>query len=312
MTAVALEIAGARCSFGDRAALDGVDLQVAPGELVALLGPNGAGKTTLLRASAGRVRLVEGSARVAGRNPATDPVARRALGIVPQAIALYSQLTARDNLNVFAQLLGLRGAARGEAVERGLQRAGLQARATERVGNLSGGMQRRLNIVAGALHEPRLLLLDEPTVGVDPAARESIHAMLDRLRAGGMGLLLTTHDLEQAAELADRVAFMLDGRIVGSGSVAELLTRVFGTAQELVLLLAEPATGAGLQLLQSFGLQSLRDNRLWSGPLEGGLDRLAEVQSTLRASGLQVVEVSLREPGLSGVYRRLTGQEFRS
>ncbi|MEE4184316.1 MAG: ABC transporter ATP-binding protein, partial [Gammaproteobacteria bacterium] len=198
MSGPVLELAGARCTLGQRQALDGVDLSVNAGELVALLGPNGAGKTTLLRACSGRIRLSAGTARVAGRNPATDPAARRALGIVPQNIALYPQLAAQDNLSVFAQLAGLRGAARRAAVARALQRAGLQARAGELVKNLSGGMQRRLNIVAGALHEPRLLLLDEPTVGVDPAARESIHALLEKLRADGMGLLLTTHDLEQA------------------------------------------------------------------------------------------------------------------
>jgi ABC-2 type transport system ATP-binding protein len=310
MSARVLEIVGAGCSLGERQALDGVDLSVAAGELVALLGPNGAGKTTLLRACSGRIRLRTGTVRVAGRNPATDPVARRSLGIVPQSIALYPQLSAADNLSVFAQLSGLRGAARTAAVARALQRAGLQARAGDTVKNLSGGMQRRLNIVAGALHEPRLLLLDEPTVGVDPAARESIHALLETLRAAGMGLLLTTHDLDQAAELADRVAFMLAGRIVASGSLTELLARVFGPGQELLLLLAEPAADAGLGLLQSWGLQPLRGGCLWSGPLAGGVERLAELQAALAAAALRVVEISLREPGLSGVYRHLTGQEF--
>lgn len=310
MSARVLELAGARCTLGQRQALDGVDLSVDSGELLALLGPNGAGKTTLLRACSGRIQLREGTVRVAGRNPATDPVARRALGIVPQSIALYPQLSAQDNLSVFAQLAGLRGQARTAAVARALQRAGLQARAADIVKNLSGGMQRRLNIVAGSLHEPRLLLLDEPTVGVDPAARESIHAVLEALRAEGMGILLTTHDLEQAAELADRVAFMQAGRIVASGSVNDLLSRVFDSGQELLLVLAEPAADAGQSLLRSWALQPLRDGRLWSGPMAGGMERLAELQVLLSEADMRVVEISLREPGLSGVYRHLTGQEF--
>ena len=304
-----LEISGARRRFADRKALQGVSISIKPGEILALLGPNGAGKTTLMRAAAGRLRLEEGTARVVGRDPATDPVARRALGIVPQTIALYPHLTARENLDVFARLMGIKGKALTQAVKDGLRRAGLTERGHDTLVDLSGGMQRRLNIVAGTLHQPQLLLLDEPTVGIDLTAREAIHALLHDLRDSGMGMLLTTHDFDQAASIADRVAFMVDGRILVEGSVAQLVDQVFGGAKELVVSLDRPADKVGASILEFFSLRPTRDQRLWSGPLIGGYAELPEIEQQLEQSGLHVAEIRLRDPGLNGVFLHLAGQE---
>jgi len=304
-----LQIVGARRRFAQRKALQGVSVTVAPGEILALLGPNGAGKTTLMRAAAGRLRLEEGTVRVVGSDPAQDPAARRALGIVPQTIALYPHLTARENLDVFARLMGIKGKALAQTVNEGLQRAGLASRGDDTLVDLSGGMQRRLNIVAGTLHQPQLLLLDEPTVGVDLTAREAIHALLHDLRDTGMGMLLTTHDFEQAASIADRVAFMLDGRILVEGSVAELVNQVFGGAKELVVSLDRPADKVGASILEFFSLRPTRDQRLWSGPLTGGYDELPKIEQQLEESGLHVAEIRLRDPGLNGVFLHLAGQE---
>lgn len=309
MTETVLEIRNARRGFAERRALQEVSLTVAAGEILSLLGPNGAGKTTLMRAAAGRLRLEAGTVRVAGRDPAKDPLARRALGIVPQSIALYPHLTSRENLDVFARLMGLKGRQVKQSVTAGLKRAGLSDRANDLLSDLSGGMQRRLNIVAAALHSPRLLLLDEPTVGVDVNAREEIHALLHDLRDSGMGMLLTTHDFEQAASIADRVAFMLDGLIVAEGRVDELVKSVFGNAKELVVSLDRPAGDGAQAVLQSFGLRSTRDQRLWSGPLTGGYDELPEIERQLDQSGLHAAEIRLRDPGLNGVFLHLTGQE---
>lgn len=309
-SAPVLRIERARCALAGKSVLRGVDLQVFPGELVTLLGPNGAGKTTLLRAASGRVQLASGTVLVAGRNPLSDKVARRALGIVPQTIALYPQLSVRDNLSVFARLLGLRGKLQAAAVDLGLRRAGLEARGASAVAELSGGMQRRLNIVAGALHAPRLLLLDEPTVGVDVDAREAIHALLDQLRGDGMGLLLTTHDLEQAAQLADRVVLLRAGEVVAAGSVTELVDRVFAEAQELTIALRQPAEPAARAVLEHWGLRELRGGRLWSGALHGGVELLAERRAQLVAAGAEPIELRLREASLSSAYLQLTGQEF--
>jgi ABC-2 type transport system ATP-binding protein len=309
MSESVLEVSGARRGFAERKALQDVSVTVAPGEILALLGPNGAGKTTLMRAAAGRLRLEAGTVRVVGRDPAADPVARRALGIVPQTIALYPHLTARENLDVFARLMGIKGKALKQAVSDGLHRAGLTDRGHDSLVDLSGGMQRRLNIVAGTLHQPQLLLLDEPTVGVDLTAREGIHALLHDLRDGGMGMLLTTHDFEQAASIADRVAFMLDGRILVEGSVTELVDKVFAGAKELVVSLDRPADLNGAAILQSFSLRPTRDKRLWSGPLVGGYEELPKIEQQLEQSGLHVAEIRLRDPGLNGVFLHLAGQE---
>jgi ABC-2 type transport system ATP-binding protein len=310
MSSPVLEIVGARRRFAEQKALQDVSLSVAPGEVVALLGPNGAGKTTLMRAITGRLRLERGTVKVLGADPRTQRKARRHLGLVPQSIALYPQLTAKENLQVFARLMGVRSADCAAAVDEGLRRAGLLERADSALRHLSGGMQRRINIVAGTLHKPALLLLDEPTVGVDLAAREAIHTMLNELRDAGMSMLICTHDFEQAARIADRVAFMVEGSIVVEGPVDELVKSVFGDSKELLIALAQPADAAAEEFLRSFKLQSTRDRRLWSGPLIGGYDELPQIEERLEASGLHAAEIRLRDPGLSGVFLHLTGEEL--
>jgi len=207
--------------------LAGVDLDARAGELVALLGPNGAGKTTLLRAISGRLHLDTGTVRICGDGPDAAGT-RRLIGLVPQSIALYGRLSARANLELFGRLAGLPARGLGEAVAEALEWTGLGERATEPVGRLSGGMQRRLHIAASTLHRPRLLLLDEPTVGLDPAVRTGIHDVLRALRRADMAIVLTTHDLQEATELADRVAFMAAGRVLAAGSPASLVHEHYG------------------------------------------------------------------------------------
>ncbi len=305
MPSTVLEITNARRAFADRHALRDVSLSVAAGETVALLGPNGAGKTTLIRAIAGRLKLDTGRVLVTGCDPLSDRAARHALGIVPQSIALYPQLTARQNLDVLARLSGVKSAAVGGAVDEALGRAGLRDRANDRLATLSGGMQRRLNIVAGTLHRPQLLLLDEPTVGLDLHARESIHTLLRALGDIGIAIVFSTHDFDQAAAVADRAAFMANGRLLQEGPVAELITRFFGDAKEAIVALSQPAAPSTQQILQSWGLSAGENSELWSGPLRGGYAELAQLENQLAQAGARVAEIRLREPGLGGVFRRL-------
>lgn len=302
MSTAILEFTKACRNFGDREALKDISLSICAGEIVALLGPNGAGKTTLIRAATGRIRLDSGSVSVTGRNPVTDSGARRALGIVPQTLALYPQLSSRENLDVFARLMGLTGAAVGRAVEQALERADLQDRADELLVRLSGGMQRRLNIVAGTLHSPQLLLLDEPTVGVDLPSRESIQALLQALRDTGMGIVVSTHDFEQAASIADRAVFLAQGRLLRQGSVEELINDVFGDAKEGLVSLGAAASAPAAAILEKFNLYTTSNDQLWSGPLRGGYPELEKLESQLHAVGARVAEVRLRDPGLSGVF----------
>ena len=300
-----LEIRDACRGFRSRRALQSVSLRLAAGEMLALLGPNGAGKTTLMRAVTGRLALDSGSVRIAGLDPRRDPAARVKLGIVPQAIALYPHLTVRENLDVFARLLGLKGAAVGQAVERALHRARLADRAGELLPQLSGGMQRRLNIVAGTLHEPRLLLLDEPTVGVDMHAREAIHTLLHELRDAGMAIMISTHDFDQATDVADRAAFMAEGRLLEDGPIGELLARYFGTAKEGMVTLVEAATPEVADILTSAGLKPVEAERVWAGPVTGGYTAFAALEAKLEATGVHVDELRLREPHLGAVFREV-------
>jgi ABC-2 type transport system ATP-binding protein len=305
-----LEIRGAGKSYGPRVALTDVSLSVRRGEILALLGPNGAGKTTLVRAVCGRIALDAGSVRIAGGDPRTDARVRRRFGIVPQEIALYPELTARENLEILGRLAGVPRRGVAEAVRHALEWADLAGRADDRVGTLSGGMKRRLNIVAGALHAPDLLVLDEPTVGVDPAAREALHRVLGSFRARGLALLLTTHDLDQAAELADRVVILVEGRVRAMGSPAGLVQDTFGGAKELRITLSADPDAAGRARLQAEGLESAGAPTRWSGRLAAGLENVSSLGERLTAGGLEIAELRVREPGLRGVFFRVTGREL--
>jgi ABC-2 type transport system ATP-binding protein len=285
-------------------------LSLVRGEILALLGPNGAGKTTLVRAVCGRIPLDAGTVRVGGGDPYRDPSVRRRLGLVPQEIALYQELTARENLEVLGRIAGVPRREIGAAVSRALEWAGLEGRADDRVGRLSGGMKRRLNVVAGALHTPDVLVLDEPTVGVDPAAQEALHRVLNSFRSRGLGLLLTTHDLDQAAELADRVAILVEGRIRALGSPAELIQAAFGGSKELRITLAATPDETGQSRLRSEGLEPAGAPTEWSGRLGAGLEDVAALGGRLAAAGLRIAELRVREPGLRGVFFRVTGREL--
>ncbi len=293
--------------FGVRAALSGADLNAHRGEILVLLGPNGAGKTTLLRALCGRTRLDGGTIRVAGGDP-LEAAVRRRIGFVPQSIALWTQLSVRHNLELFGRLAGVQHSELHAAVADTLEWSGLAARAGDVVATLSGGMQRRINIAAGTLHRPKLLLLDEPTVGLDPVARSEVHQVLDRLRKTGMSLIMTTHDLVEAEALADRVALMSAGAVRAEDSLAKLIGRLFGDDQEVVLMLAAEPAPAIRDALRTTRLSPTNDDRVWIGRLGSGLEQLPELRSQLVNVGADIAELRIRQPGLHGVYIELTGQ----
>lgn len=307
---VVLEVRGATRRFAHRVALAGVDLTLRSGELYALLGPNGSGKTSLLRAIAGRLRLDAGRVDIEGRNPLREPESRRMLGVVPQAIALYPHLSVRENLEVLGRLAGVPRRGIGDAVEQALEWTGLRSRAADLAGTLSGGMQRRLNVAAGTLHRPRVLLLDEPTVGIDAPARDAIHEMLSRLKAQGLSILLTTHDLDQASELADRVGILAAGRMLAEGPPAALVRQTFGEGRELIITLAARPDERGRTALADESLEPIKDGMTWKGPLVGDLAGLSEVGRRITRAGLVVSEIRVREPGLRGVVAHFTGEEM--
>jgi len=224
--APAIDVRGLVRRFGERAAVAGLDLSVARGESLGLLGPNGAGKTTTIRILSTLIRATAGEIRVLGIDPADDPVAiRRRIGVVPQEIALYDELTARENLEFFAQLELVPREQRAERVASALDAAGLADRAADRVATFSGGMKRRLNLVAALLHDPELVFLDEPTVGIDPQSRNRVFALVEELRARGTTLVYTTHQLGEVERLCDRIVVLDAGRKLAEGSLRELQAR---------------------------------------------------------------------------------------
>jgi ABC-2 type transport system ATP-binding protein len=223
----ALEVLGLRKSYGGVPAVDGVSFRVEKGTIVGLLGPNGAGKTTTVSIACGLLPPDAGEVRVAGAVFAgdTDPAKRR-LGLVPQELALYEELSADDNLRFFGALQRQEGARMGSRIEDVLRLTGLLDRRRDRVKTYSGGMKRRLNLAAGLLHDPDVLLLDEPTVGVDPQSRNAIFENLETLRDAGKAILYTTHYMEEAERLCDRIVIVDHGRVVAEGTAEELGTLI--------------------------------------------------------------------------------------
>jgi ABC-2 type transport system ATP-binding protein len=295
-----LEVQAVRHAFGAREALKGVSLEVRQGEIYALLGPNGAGKTTLVRAICGRLKPDSGEVRLIGRNPFSDGEARAALGLAPQALALYPQLTVAENLQTFASLAGLKGKAVGAAVARAMAVTSTAERAGALVRQLSGGFQRRVNIAAAILAAPRLLVLDEPTVGVDQIAKQAIGEALTQLRAEGVGILLVTHDLDQAGCLADRVGFLRDGEKVLEGAPEALISDAFGDQVEVEVDVGE-ANAADASHLADEGL-SLDENGVWRRLAPDGYALAGQLGQRLRAQGLTPREIRVRRPSLEQLF----------
>jgi len=222
-----LKIQHLRKSFGTLTAVQDVSFSVEPGTLVGLLGPNGAGKTTTVSMIAGLTVPDQGDVLIGGARLSgdTDPKKRR-IGLVPQDLALYDELSARANLRFFGALYSLSGAGLETAIKNAMDLVGLSDRVDDRVATYSGGMKRRLNLAAGLLHDPDILLLDEPTVGVDPQSRNAIFDNLETLKAGGKALLYTTHYMEEVERLADRIVIVDHGRVVADDTLGGLQSRV--------------------------------------------------------------------------------------
>ena len=307
LTGPILRVRDVRHAFGPRQVLKGVSLEVRPGEIYALLGPNGAGKTTLVRAICGRLKPSGGEVRVAGRDPYSDGEARAALGLAPQALALYPQLTVRENLEAFAALSGVKGARVGEAVRRAMAVTQTEERAKSLVRVLSGGFQRRVNIAAAILAGPKLLVLDEPTVGVDLPAREAVSEVLRTLRASGVGILLVTHDLEQAGGLSDRVGFLREGEKVLEGEPGALIAQAFGERMEVEIDVGETGDG-GPDRLAAAGLEPGPVPGTWTCLAADGYVQAGRLAERLQGVGVQVLEVRVRRPSLQHLFARVVAE----
>jgi ABC-2 type transport system ATP-binding protein len=298
--------------FEDLVAVNGINFEIAPGESYALLGPNGAGKTTTIAMICGLLASDEGKVEVAGQQLTTKSVAAKAeLGYVPQELAVYPDMTARENMRFFARLYNLRGRAATTRIEAVLELIGLSERADDLVKNYSGGMQRRLNMGLGLLHEPRLLILDEPTVGVDPQSRNAILTSIQQLADAGVGVLYTTHYMEEAERFCKRVGIIDHGQLIAEGTRSELVSLV--DARDSVQLSGsgdlEPAARAVRDLPGVLELHRT-DNGLelivqdTSQLLPVLLERISKTGTSLSA-------IEVRKPNLETVFLHLTGRTLR-
>lgn len=292
--------------FGQTTAVNGVSLAVRAGECLGLLGPNGAGKSTLIRSIVGRVLPDAGSVAVFG-SAASSTAARMALGWVPQELAIYPRISCRENLGSFGRYYGLSGDRLAEAIAWCLRWAALEDRSGELAKNLSGGMKRRLNMAAGMLHRPKVVLFDEPTVGVDPQSRNRIFEMIESLRAAGTAIIYTTHYMEEAERLCDRIAIIDHGRIIASGTKDELIQGAFGTRTQVQARFAGSAEAISAWTARHGG-------RLADSTAEFTIEHSAEIAVLLDdagKTGLELIDVSLRRPNLESVFLHLTGRELR-
>lgn len=300
-----LAISGLHVGYGERTVLAGVDLVVPESTVTALTGPNGAGKTTLVRAICGRIAPRAGAVMVCGV-PAAEGAARTRIGLAPQDIALYRSLTISENLEVFASLAGVPGGAVPTCVANVMVRTGVADRRNERIDRLSGGWQRRANVAAALVGDPRLLVLDEPTVGVDAPARAELAALVRSLAGEGLGILLVTHDFAFAEDVADRVAILKDGRVALEGELGALVAAHFPNQRRVEATFATPPTLKGRQVLAAQGLHAGPDETAFSGVVADTPAAAGDLIAALKEAGLVPRTLSLQAAGLDALYASVT------
>src|SRR3954468_3229178 len=309
-----LEVRGLHKRYGELVAVHEVSFTAHPGEMVGLLGPNGAGKTTTVSMIAGLLPPDRGEVRIEGRlvHGETDPVKRR-MGLVPQELALHDEISANENLSLFGALYGMSGGALRSAMARALEIAGLTDRARDTVRNFSGGMKRRLNLAAALMHDPKILLLDEPTVGVDPQSRNAIFANLEDLKTQGKTLVYTTHYMEEAERLCDRIIIVDHGKVIANDTL-DAVRRLVPGVNVIELEIDNPGLGDwAADLRQVDGVDA--------AVCEGGvlrvtvrelLDVSPRVLIWLREHGYRCSHIASQRADLESVFLTLTGRSVRN
>jgi ABC-2 type transport system ATP-binding protein len=309
-----LEVRALHKRYGDLVAVHEVSFEARPGQMVGLLGPNGAGKTTTVSMIAGLLAPDAGEVRIEGSvvRGETDPVKRR-MGLVPQDLALHDELSARENLSLFGALYGIRGAALRNAMERAFEIAGLTDRANDTVATFSGGMKRRLNLAAALLHDPQILLLDEPTVGVDPQSRNAIFSNLEYLKSQGKTLVYTTHYMEEAERLCDRIIIIDHGKVIANDTL-DAVRRLVPGVNVIEMEIDNPGTGdwsAGLREVD--GVDTVVcEGMILRVTVRELLDVSPRVLLWLRDRGYRCSHLASQRADLETVFLTLTGRSVRN
>ena len=312
MTEKAIQVQNLHKAFGETKAVAGASFEVEKGEIFSLLGPNGAGKTTTISMLSCLLHPDDGDALVMGHSIRTDPMGvKSVLGVVPQEIALYEDLSARENLTFWGKMYGLRGAALKSRVDEVLDVIGLTDRAKEFIKKYSGGMKRRVNIGIALLHKPQIIYMDEPTVGIDPQSRRNILDSVLKLKNEGTTVLYTTHYMEEAQELSDHIAIMDQGKMIASGTHEELVKIVGATDRITVTINTESAkVMEAWKAVKGVKQVSAEDGTLTilADDSNRVLPRLFETAAT---SGVRITSVAIQEPNLETVFLHLTGRALR-
>jgi len=313
MTAI-LQVQNLAKKYGDFTAVNGISFDIQEGEIFSLLGPNGAGKTTTISILSTLYAPTSGDATIDGHSVTKNPMAvKQVIGVVPQDIALYEDLTARENLIFWGQMYGLSGKGLASRVDEVLEQIGLTDKAKNRVKTYSGGMKRRVNIGVGLLHKPRLLFMDEPTVGIDPQSRRAILDTVKDLNKQGMTLLYTTHYMEEAEELSDRVGIIDHGELIALGTQKELTQQV-GETETLILHVGESddpeALANSLKGVKDVLEANAADHKV-SVITPDAEEVLAAVVSKANERGIKIRSIDIREPNLEAVFLHLTGRALR-
>jgi ABC-2 type transport system ATP-binding protein len=298
--------------FGDIRAVDGVSFDVEAGEIFSLLGPNGAGKSTTISMLACLLEPTQGDAAVMGHSISREPMAvKRTIGVVPQEIALYEDLSARENLSFWGKMYGLRGAELAQRVDEVLDIIGLVDRQKGPVANFSGGMKRRLNIGIALLHRPDVLILDEPTVGIDPQSRRNILDSVKAFNRAGMTVLYTTHYMEEAQELSDRIAIMDQGEIIARGTHDELV-KIVGELDRVDLTLNAPAERVTDAWRNVDGVHKVStDDGTVTLLMDDSNLVLPALFESANRNDVRITSVDIQEPNLEAVFLHLTGRALR-
>jgi len=308
----AIEVLDLHRSFGENKAVQGVSFDVQQGEIFSLLGPNGAGKTTTISMLSCLLRPDDGDARVMGHSIRSGQNGvKSVLGVVPQDLALYEDLTARENLTFWGKMYGLRGSKLKTRVDEVLDVIGLRDRARERVGKYSGGMKRRVNIGVALLHKPKVIYMDEPTVGIDPQSRRNILDSVVTLKDQGMTVLYTTHYMEEAQELSDHIAIMDHGKMIACGTNEELVKLVGGqTRIDLTLNVAAGKVMAAWQAVEGVERVTAEEEKV-SVLVEDSNRVLPHLFESATRHSARITSVDIREPNLESVFLHLTGRALR-
>jgi ABC-2 type transport system ATP-binding protein len=294
--------------FASVTALDEVTLSVQDREFFGLLGPNGAGKTTLMNLLVGYINPDSGTISIDGNNiTGKNLEIRKKIGFIPQSLALYDELTAQDNLEIFGQMFGMPGKLLKERIADQLGAVGLYERRKDRVKTFSGGMKRRLNMIASLLHDPAILLCDEPTVGVDPQSRNAIFDFLISLNRQGKTIIYTTHYMEEAERLCTRIGIIDHGKIIALGSIEQLLEKL--AYEETISIIKNPSTEKNRSIFEKYGTLLDENDHYELKPFEGF--KLSEFFGGIEKHGMKYSWVELQRPTLEALFLQLTGRRLR-